>query len=192
MTKILGISGSLRRASYNSALLRAAAGFAPDGCEIEIASIADIPLYNQDVQEAEGFPPPVTELKDRLAAAEGLLIATPEYNWGIPGVAKNAIDWLSRPAADLDRVFRDLPVGLIGAGGRGGTRYAQVAWLSVFRYLHMRPWFGEAVFGTGAPELFDDSGQLTDPKVAELLQRYVRGFAEFCAALPRQLRGSDT
>ena len=185
MTQIVAISGSLRERSYNTALLRAAVDIAPEKCEIEIASIAEIPLYNQDVQDRDGTPVVVTELKDRIATAEGLLISTPEYNWGIPGVAKNAIDWLSRPADDVDRVFRDLPVGLIGAGGRGGTRYAQQAWLSVFRYLHVRPWFGEALFATAAWELFDESGQLVDVKVRELLERYVSGFAEFCAANPR-------
>ena len=186
MTAIVGISGSLRRGSYNSALLREAAALAPDGCEIEVASIAGIPPYDQDRQEAEGFPPPVAALKDRVAACDGLLIATPEYNWGIPGVAKNAIDWLSRPADDMARVFGDLPVGLIGAGGRGGTRYAQAAWLHVFRYLHVRPWFGEALFATNAWELFDRSGQLTDPKIRQLLERYVTGFAAFCTEHPRR------
>jgi chromate reductase len=186
MTTIVGIAGSLRKASYNAALLRRAAELAPEGFAIETASIAEIPLYNQDLLDAEGVPAPVAELKDRLAAAGGLLIATPEYNWGIPGVLKNAIDWLSRPADDMPRVFGDLPVGIVGAGGRGGTRYAQAAWLHVLRYLHTRPWFGEALFANRAWELFDEGGRLTDPKVAELLERYVTGFAAFCAELPRR------
>lgn len=186
MTTIVGIAGSLRRESRNAALLRAAAGLTPAGCEIEIASIGGIPLYDQDVEQGEGAPPAVAQLKDRLAAADGLLIATPEYNAGIPGVAKNAIDWLSRPADDIPRVFGDLPVGLIGAGGRGGTRFAQGAWLAVFRYLGMRPWFGETLFAAGAWDLFDDSGELRDAKVGELLQRYVDGLAAFCRELPRR------
>jgi chromate reductase len=181
MTTIIGIAGSLRERSYNRALLREAAALASQETRIETASIAEIPLYNADVQERDGFPPAVTELKDRLAAADGLLIVTPEYNWGIPGVVKNAIDWLSRPADDIPRVFGDLPVGLIGAGGRSGTRNAQTAWLPVFRTLQMRPWFGASLFAARAWELFDDEGRLTDEKTRELLQGFVDGFVGFCA-----------
>ena len=108
MTAIVGISGSTRRGSFNSALLRAAAAAMPEGAELRIESIADIPLYNGDVEAQQGIPAPVARLKDAIAAADGLLLVTPEYNNSIPGVAKNAIDWLSRPPADVPS-FPEMP-----------------------------------------------------------------------------------
>src|SRR5689334_6977473 len=145
MSKVIGISGSLRRGSYNSALLRLAVQMAPAGCEIDIASIREIPLYDGDV-DAQGQPPAVLALKEKIAAADGLLLATPEYNYSIPGTLKNAIDWLSRPAKDIPRVFGGRAVGLIGTGGPGGTRLAQAAWLPVLRGLQLVPYFGKQVF----------------------------------------------
>ena len=125
MAKIIGISGSLRRASFNAALLRAAVELAPSGSTIEIASIRDIPLYDADV-EAQGIPSAVVALKEKVVAADALLLVTPEYNNSIPGVFKNAIDWLSRPPADAPRVFANRPVTLIGASpGKYGTLQAQ-------------------------------------------------------------------
>ncbi|MFO7169943.1 MAG: NAD(P)H-dependent oxidoreductase, partial [Chloroflexota bacterium] len=125
---VLGISGSLRRASWNSGLLRAAAELLPEGMTLEIFDLAPIPMYNQDLERDP--PAAVVELRTRVAAADGLLIATPEYNYSIPGVLKNAIDWLSRPSADIARVFRGRPVGVIGASpGRFGTLLSQTAWL---------------------------------------------------------------
>src|SRR5436190_23505652 len=121
MLRIVGISGSLRSASFNAALLRAAAQECPPGASIEIESIRGIPLYDGDVEAAEGLPARVAELKERVASADGLLLVTPEYNNSIPGVFKNAIDWLTRPANDVPRVFGGRPVGLIGASpGRFG------------------------------------------------------------------------
>jgi NAD(P)H-dependent FMN reductase len=99
MATIVGISGSLRRGSFNSALLRAAAELMPDGATLRVETIAGIPLYDADDEATNGLPPAVVRLKDAIAAGDGLLLATPEYNNGIPGVAKNAIDWLSRPPA---------------------------------------------------------------------------------------------
>jgi chromate reductase len=186
MARILGISGSLRKGSYNAALLRAAKGLMPDGSELEIGSIVGIPLYNQDVQQSEGVPSAVTALKERLREADGLLLATPEYNHGIPGVFKNAIDWASRPANDIPEVFGDLPVAVIGAGGLAGTRFAQTGFLLVFRYLHMRPWLGHTLFVDRAWERFDDSGELSDAEVRERLKTLVTEFATFCAELPRR------
>src|SRR5688500_14872867 len=134
MATIVGIAGSVRRGSYNAALLRAAVELAPAGTAIEIASIAAIPLYNGDLEAERGVPAEVAALKDRIAAADGLLLVTPEYNNSIPGVFKNAIDWLSRPPKDIARVFGDKPVALIGAStSAGGTRLAQVAWGPVLR-----------------------------------------------------------
>jgi len=113
MTKVLGISGSLRRGSYNTALLRAATGLMPQEATLEVASIRGVPLYDGDV-EAQGIPASVSQLKEAVVAADGVLLVTPEYNNSIPGVFKNVIDWLSRPPADARRVFggRRLPGSL--------------------------------------------------------------------------------
>ncbi|MDX1433130.1 MAG: NADPH-dependent FMN reductase, partial [Gammaproteobacteria bacterium] len=125
MVNIVAISGSLRRGSYNSALLRAAAALAPADCKVDIETIEGIPLYHADEESKNGVPAPVKALQDRIAAADGLLVATPEYNNSIPGVLKNAIDWLSRPPDQIDRVFRHCPVGIIGASPGGfGTVHA--------------------------------------------------------------------
>src|SRR6187431_2909942 len=125
MTTVIGISGSLRRQSFNSALLRAAAGLMPEGATLEIADISAIPLYNGDI-ESEGIPAAVTALKARIAETDGLLICTPEYNNSIPGVAKNVIDWLSRPSDDIPRVFHGRPVAVMGASpGPFGTLLSQ-------------------------------------------------------------------
>lgn len=182
MTTIVGISGSLRSGSFNSALLRAAAGLVPAGCRMEIASIRDIPLYDGDVEDREGIPVAVTQLKDRIAAADGLLLVTPEYNHSIPGVLKNAVDWLSRPPADIAKVFGNRPVGLIGATpGNWGTTFSQTAWLPVLSTLGTRPWFGRQLFVPGVAKAFDASGELIDGGLRDRLQAYLAGFAEFIA-----------
>src|SRR4026209_3012957 len=113
-------------------LLRAAADVMPEGVSLDIASINDIPLYNADVEAEQGIPAAVQQLKDRIAAADGLLIVTPEYNNSFTGVLKNAIDWLCRPPADIPHVFRGRPVAIMGATpGQGGTLLSQAAWLPV-------------------------------------------------------------
>jgi chromate reductase, NAD(P)H dehydrogenase (quinone) len=184
MPTIIGIPGSERKGSYNAMLLRAAAALAPEGCHLEIASIRGIPLYDGDLEEAEGIPGPVGELKERIASADGLLLVTPEYNNSIPGVLKNAIDWLSRPPDDIPRVFGDRPVGLIGATpGMGGTRLSQAAWLPVIRTLGMRPWFGKSLYVAGAGKVFDAAGELVDERVRKVLAAYMSGFAAFIGSL---------
>jgi chromate reductase len=180
MTTIIGLSGSLRRASYNAALLRAAAELAPAGCTIEIASIREIPLYDGDLEAEQGIPEPVAALKGRIAAADGLLLVTPEYNNSIPGVFKNAIDWLSRPASDIGRVFGGKPVGLIGATPGGmGTAFSQTAWLPVLRTLGTRPFFGKNLYVSSAGKIFDTQGRLTDNELRERVRAYVEQFAAF-------------
>src|SRR5688572_25142238 len=139
---IIGICGSLRSGSFNRMLLRAAVEAAPAGLAIDIESIREIPLYDGDLEATQGIPAAAQRVKDRIAGADGLLIVTPEYNNSIPGVLKNAIDWLSRPPADIQRVFRGRPVALMGATpGPGGTALSQAAWLPVLRTLGTRPWF---------------------------------------------------
>src|SRR5687767_8915692 len=143
MVRILGISGSLRSGSYNSALLHAATDLIDAGAELEIATLHGIPLYDGDVEAAEGLPPAVQTLKGKVLACDGLLLATPEYNNGIPGVFKNAIDWLSRPASEIPQVFGDRPVAVMGASPGGfGTILSQNAWWPVLRTMRARTWFG--------------------------------------------------
>ena len=180
MTKIVGIAGSLRKKSFNLWLLEAARGLMPEGSTLEIVSIGAIPLYNGDL-EAEGMPQAVTDVADRIAAADGLLIASPEYNNGIPGVVKNAIDWLSRPP-NMKRVFADRPVGIIGATpGPGGTRLAQAAWLPVLRLLACQFFSSKSLYVSNATQVFGDDAALKDDKVRELLSGYLEGFAKFSA-----------
>lgn len=180
MTTLLALPGSLRQASFNAALARAAARLAPDGVTVEVASIRGIPLYDGDLEAGEGIPPPVQALKDRIAAADGLLLFTPEYNNSIPGVFKNAIDWLSRPPADIPRVFGGKPVAVLGATPGGfGTILAQNAWLPVLRTLGTRPWFGQKLYVAGANKAFDDSGELTDGTQRQRLGEFLAGFVKF-------------
>ncbi len=180
MTTIIGISGSLRVGSFNAALLRAAVPLMPDGARLQIATIKGIPLYDGDVEDNEGIPPTVTALKEQIAAADGLLLVTPEYNNAMPGVFKNALDWLSRPPADSARIFANRPVAIIGASPGGfGTILAQNSWLPVFRTLAMRPWFKGRLMVARADSVFNDKGELVDEKIKAQLQQFMHGFVDF-------------
>jgi NAD(P)H-dependent FMN reductase len=180
MATVLGISGALRKGSYNAALLRAAVELAPPTLSIEVASIREVPLYDGDVETGPGIPDAVRALKDRAAAADGLLLVTPEYNNSIPGVMKNAIDWMSRPPKDIPRVFGGKPVALMGATpGHGGTILSQAAWLPVLRTLGASPWPGPRVFVSGAAKVFDADGRLIDDAVRATVTKFLAGFAEF-------------
>lgn len=180
MKRIIGISGSLRRGSFNTALLNAAAPLMPDDAELVIESIAEVPLYNFDVESSAGIPDRVRQLQDSLEECDGLLLSTPEYNNSIPGVLKNAIDWLSRPPDDIPRVFGELPVALMGASpGSYGTILSQVAWLPVLRTLGTEFWTGGRLQVARAKDAFDDNGELVDEAMRARLEKFLAGFVDF-------------
>jgi chromate reductase, NAD(P)H dehydrogenase (quinone) len=177
---LVGIAGSLRKGSYNAALLRTAASLMPSGSTLRMESIAGIPLYDGDVENERGVPEAVARLKDAIAAADGLLLFSPEYNNSLPGVTKNAIDWLSRPPADIARVFRGRPVAIAGAStGNFGTILGQSAWLPVFRVLGARIWTGPRLVVPRAASVVDAGGEIVDSATRDSLAKFVEGFVAF-------------
>lgn len=183
MTTIVGLSGSLRAGSFNTALLRTAAGLMPDGAQLLVKTIHGIPLYDGDVEAASGVPAPVRELGDAIAKADGLLLATPEYNNSIPGPFKNAIDWLSR--IDDGAIFTGKRVAVIGASPGGfGTLLSQNAWLSVLRTLETQPWFGGRLLVSRAAGVFNADGQMTDESTKKKLREFLAGFVSYVQSSP--------
>jgi NAD(P)H-dependent FMN reductase len=183
MVTVIAISGSLRKGSYNTALMRSAAQLMPEGARLQVESIRDIGLYDGDVETEQGIPAPVAALKDAIASADGLLLVTPEYNNSVPGVLKNVIDWLSRPPADIARVFGGRPVALMGATtGMFGTTLAQSAWLPVLRTLGAQLWTGGKMMVPSAQGLFSADGTLTDEKQRERVKAFMEGFVGFLRA----------
>ena len=205
MSHILGISGSLRKASFNSALLRAAQAMYPG--RLTIARIDRIPLYNADEGarivdgrkravvvrydvasrpsehdvESAAFPPEVEEVKQQVAEAQGVLLVSPEYNNSLPGVLKNAVDWLSRPSGDIRNVFLDKPIAVTGASPGGfGTVLGQSAWLPVLRTLRARHWTGGRLMVSHARDAFDDAGNLADEGIRKRLESFVGEFIAYC------------
>jgi len=180
MTKLVAISGSLRKASYNTALMRAAIAMAPAGVEIVEGTIRGIPLYDGDEEAEHGVPEAAAKLKDLVAGCDGVMLFTPEYNNAIPGVFKNAIDWMTRPPADIARVFSGKPFAITGASpGNFGTLLSQEAWLPVMRTLGTRPWFGSKLMVSKAASVFDADGKLIDEATEKRLRTFVEGFAAF-------------
>ena len=175
-TRVLGVAGSLRAGSFNRSLLRAAGELAPAGMEIvTFDGLREIPPYDADV-EAREEPAPVAAWKDAIRNADALLFVTPEYNYGIPGVLKNAYDWASRPAgkSPLNRK----PAGIMGvSGGNSGTARAQLALRQSFvfteTYGMLRP---EVLVPRGA-EKFDAEGRLTDERTREAVRKFLQAFA---------------
>ena len=181
--RVLGIAGSLRAGSFNRALLRAAQELAPVGMEIRAFDIAEIPLYNGDV-EARGDPEPVTALKAAIREADALLIATPEYNYGVPGVLKNAIDWASRPPDKTP--LRGKPAAIMGASpGPHGTVRAQLQLRQTFVFTQTPALLAPEVLIARAHEKFDQEGGLTD----EATRGYVRKLLEALRDWTLRLRG---
>ncbi len=171
----LGISGSLRQQSYNTAALQACQQQLPPGVTMSLFDIAPVPLYNDDVYK-QGFPDSVRQLRAQIQAADALLIATPEYNYSMPGVLKNALDWASRPPS---QPFDGKPIALLGAtpGGMGSAR-AQYQLRQVFVALNAQVLNRPEVFISGAPNKFDANGQLTDTATAENLAKLLVALAE--------------
>jgi len=177
---ILGISGSLRKASYNTAALHAAQELAPEGVTIEIADISAIPIYNDDVRAA-GIPVSVLTLGAEIARADAVLIATPEYNFSIPGVLKNAIDWISRLP---DQPFKNKPVAILGASpGPVGTARAQYDLRKVFVFLDAHVLNKPEIMISNAGTRFDAEGKLTDETSRKFLASQIEALRAWAARL---------
>ena len=178
--RILGIAGSLRRESYNRAALRAASQLLPDDATLEIFELDGIPIYNQD--DEQNPPAQVVELKARIRAAEALLIATPEYNYSIPGVLKNAIDWASRPYGDS--AWSGKPAAIMGASvGAFGTARAQYDLRKIFVYLNVYALNQPEVMIGNAAERFDKEGNLTDEKTRDFIRQQLQSLVAWTRRL---------
>jgi len=184
-SSILGIAGSLREKSFNRALLRAAKELAPEGLALQAFDIAPIPPYDADL-EAAGVPAPVAALKDAIRAADGLLFATPEYNYGVPGVLKNAVDWASRSAPGEKGCLNGKAAGIIGASpGPSGTMRAQAQLRQAFVFTQTFALQGPEFALAHCADKFDAELRLSDEKTREYLRRYLVRLA----AWTERLRG---
>ena len=175
--RVLAVSGSLRKTSFNTGLLRAAQEVAPDWMDVEIFDIRDLPFYDGDL-EAQGDPEPVRALKSAIRESDAVMFATPEYNWGTSGVMKNAIDWASRDREEGSLMGK--PGTIIGAGGRAGTSRAQMQLLETLgetgTIVMVKPGVMISAF---APDTFDSDGNLISPQVRELLGKHMDEFAKW-------------
>jgi chromate reductase len=177
--KVVGFAGSLRRGSYNRALLRAATELAPSALHIVIHELDGIPLYNGDI-EAAGAPPSVVQLRDAIRKAEGLLIATPEYNHGVPGVLKNTIDWLSRPPRDS--ALNGKVAAVMGASpGMTGTARGQSQLRQAFVFTNTYALLQPEILVGHAHEKFDADGRLVHQTTRDFLATFLQRFAELIA-----------
>lgn len=173
---VLGMSGSLRKASFNTAALRAAGELLPDGMTLETADIRDLPHYDDDVR-MQGYPPVVQKFRDRIKAADAILFVTPEYNYSVSGVLKNAIDWASRPP---DQPFNWKPCAIISASGSllGGVR-AQYHLRHMCVSLNCFPLNAPQVYITEAPKKFDAEGRLTDQGARDVIRQLMAELKSF-------------
>ena len=172
--KIAGISGSLREGSYNSAALKTLKDMAPDALDISLLSLQNIEPFNEDV-EAEGWPVNVARLRNEVQDSEGVIIATPEYNYSVPGVLKNAIDWLSRPTGKSPLTSK--PVGLVGASpSKVGTARAQAHLRQSLYYIGMPLLPTGEVIISDAAEKFDQQGRPVDDETRTFLQNFLKDF----------------
>ena len=178
---IVGLAGSLRQASFNRALLRAAVELAPPALRITVHDLLPLPLYNGDV-EAQGVPAPVGALREAVRAADGLLIATPEYNHGVPGVLKNAIDWLSRPP--VGSALNGKPAAIMGASpGMTGTARGQTQLRQAFVFTNTYAMPQPEVLVARAHEKFDPAGVLIDQGTRSFLAKFLESFAAWVTRL---------
>lgn len=178
--QIVAISGSLRSASYNTALLRGLQQVAPAGVELVCLSLAEVPLFNEDLEAASGLPAGVLALRQSIQAADALIVSTPEYNSGIPGVLKNTFDWLSRTDAQNPSVLMDKPMALVSASpGSFGGAIAQASVLPMLRALGLRLWAGQRLALPLVDTLFDAQGAVTDAALSAQLQAYMQGFSAY-------------
>ncbi len=177
---ILGIAGSLRKHSVNKGLLRAAQTVLPEGVSLEVFDLGPIPLYNEDILTA-GVPESIRELKSQVAEADALLIAIPEYNYSVPGVLKNAIDWVSRPIKESP--LNGKPVALMGAGGVMGTVRAQLAFRQMSPFLNLHILNKPEVLVSRAWEKFDAEGNLKDEPTLNAIRGLLAALAEWTRLL---------
>ena len=174
----IAISGSLRAASLNSRLIDLMVELAPDGVQIDKATLHEIPLYNGDVEDEQGIPAAVEALRKRIKAADGMIIVTPEYNAGMPGVLKNALDWLTRPGSEMKPTFGHRPTALAGATpGAFGTAFAQAGSLINLRQLGCQL-FPDYLRVSKANELMLEDGAVDD-KLRQQVAEFLEGFAGF-------------
>lgn len=183
---ILALSGSLRVDSYNRMLLNALEEVALDSCDFSYLSLQDIPVYNQDEEDDLGIPTEIKEMQDRLIECDGLMIATPEYNHGVPGVLKNAVDWLTRPPEKIESVFHDLPLGLVGVTpGLGGTVLAQKAWQPILQTLRVKVFRSDSLALSEAGYIFNNEGEVLDYETRNDLKQFMRHYSKFVKAHTR-------
>jgi len=176
--QLVGVSGSLRKGSYNTMLLKAASQLLPTDVSMEIISIEDIPLYNADLDlpSAKQRPQSVEHFRKMLTDADGILISSPEYNYSIPGGLKNAIDWASRGE---DSPLLRKPVAVIGATtGLWGTTRMQLAFHNVFLFLDMKPVYKPEVLVAQAEKKFDKNGNLIDEMAKKILKQKLEALKE--------------
>lgn len=174
--KVLGFAGSLRKDSYNRALLRNASQLLPENMELEIFDLSSIPIYNDDIR-VTGYPETVQLFRNKIAEADALLIATPEYNYSIPGVLKNAIDWVSRPP---NQPFDGKPVGVMGAsGGISGTIRAQTHLRDIFVFVNAIPLNKPQLYIQKAQDQFDKEGNLTNEATRNQLKKLLEALAKW-------------
>jgi chromate reductase len=180
--RIAGIAGSLRKGSYNKSALKAALTLIPRGSSLDILDLEGIPGFNQDLEQA--FPPPAREFKAKVKAADAILVVTPEYNYSVPGVLKNAIDWASRPYGDS--AWNGKPVAIMGASpGMLGTARAQYHLRQMFVFLNMFPLNQPEVMIANADERFDEQGKLTDAKTVQKIKELLEALVEWTVQLKR-------
>ncbi len=173
---VLGVSGSLRRGSYNTRLLQIAQDRLPDGMELHLADLAPLPFYNADLEP----PDSVIALKEQIRQADALLIACPEYNYSVTGVLKNAIDWVSRPPADSP--LNGKPLGMMGVGGRFGTVRAQMHLRQIAHCVNMLPLNKPEIYISNFPHpAFDEQGNLVDQFALDLLDNFLPALRDWAS-----------